>query len=422
MVFKMSHGTGRTFVIKNFTVRALRFIKKHPLFIPSIFIVVPLLMIVKLIKPLYFVRFVSLRCERMGHFVYDAAENKARQQRDAGLYFDFFWIGKPCNVQWAKMVEREIPIYSFVRYLDFYARLIPGFRDHSRSSSETRSADIYRLYDRFDISFPLTELEQHAGRKQLGDFGVSDDKQFVCLLVRDEAYMATRQDLITGNDSPEQTFAYHSYRNSQIDDYNLAVRWLLDRGYVVFRMGSVASKKADIDHENFIDYAFHESKSPFMDVWLYANCAASISTASGIDALARVYRKPMLMLNALPVADFNWYAESIWIPKTLIWQKTKQPLTLAESVKHRYGMAEQYEEKGISIESLSENEILEATKELIFEAEGLIEFDDQQKEIQKLAQLVFKQHNSSFPANMDFHPKARFGSKWLKDRKSSFFR
>ena len=159
-----------------------------------------------------------------------------------------------------------------------------------------------------------------------------------------------------------------------------------------------------------------------MDVWLYANCAASISTASGIDALARVYRKPMLMLNALPVADFNWYAESIWIPKTLIWQKTKQPLTLAESVKHRYGMAEQYEEKGISIESLSKNEILEATKELIFEAEGLIEFDDQQKEIQKLAQLVFKQHHSSFPANMDFHPKARFGSKWLKDKKNSFFR
>lgn len=78
--------------------------------------------------------------------------------------------------------------------------------------------------------------------------------------------------------------------------------WLLNKGYFVIRMGSKMLSPMLFTDKNLVDYPFCNEKSDFLDVWLFANCTYAISTATGPDLVAAVYNKPILFINALPIA------------------------------------------------------------------------------------------------------------------------
>ena len=94
--------------------------------------------------------------------------------------------------------------------------------------------------------------------------GKLKNNKIICVGVRDNSYLKKKY--------KNQNFSYHDNRNDEITKYALGIRYLLKKGYTVFRMGSITSKKIKINHKNFLDYSNSRIKSDFMDVYISYVC------------------------------------------------------------------------------------------------------------------------------------------------------
>jgi putative glycosyltransferase (TIGR04372 family) len=79
-----------------------------------------------------------------------------------------------------------------------------------------------------------------------------------------------------------------------------------------------------------IDYSFDDSRSDFLDYWLFASGIGTISTGTGPDNISLLHKKPILFLNALPLSLFYSFADCIWVPKNLKWKSNNDELNLNE--------------------------------------------------------------------------------------------
>ena len=73
-------------------------------------------------------------------------------------------------------------------------------------------------------------------------------------------------------------------------------------------MGSITSKKIEINHKNFLDYSNSRIKSDFMDVYISYVCKLFISNNTGLDALAVTFRKPILHIGSLPFGAISTFS------------------------------------------------------------------------------------------------------------------
>ena len=109
------------------------------------------------------------------------------------------------------------------------------------------------------------------------------DKKFVCLHTRDENYR---------NDKEKRSF-----RNSQIDSYIPAIQFLIEKGYVVIRIGNHNSDKINFVDDNFLEINNKEPQN-FFDVFLIKNCVFFIGTQSGPVDVSFMFDKPTLLTNS----------------------------------------------------------------------------------------------------------------------------
>jgi len=96
-------------------------------------------------------------------------------------------------------------------------------------------------------------------------------------------------------------------RNGNIKDYDLAIDYLIDKGFNIVRMGHASA--VDITDfvkkypENFIDYAKYQHRSDFLDSIIISKCTFFIGGASGFYALASVFNKPLCLVNFYSLAN-----------------------------------------------------------------------------------------------------------------------
>lgn len=252
-------------------------------------------------------------------------------------------------------------MHSWVKYLDWWNRALPGGSVHERPSSDTGSRDVEGLYARHDVKIPFLPGETTEALAWLRSKGWKDGDPFVCLLVRDSAYLAN----VLGDGSPDayELWGYHDYRDSDIDTYIPAIQWLSEQGVWVIRMGKLMRKPLPTGMDHVIDYAFDAEKSDLLDIWLFANCHGSISTSTGPDMLSSIYGVHQLFVNALPFGRFLSWGRSIWVPKRLKWVATGKELNVREYFENSWMMAVEYKTAGISIVDLSSEEITTAVQE-----------------------------------------------------------
>jgi len=338
------------------------FLARVPIYVCA----VPVVLVIRLIKPWVLLRFAALDCARIGHFT--AKTELHLCERDAGInrptqrYVDIYYFATAplCNYQLAKMWKRIIPVWpAWVAVPIVQAnRLIPRWEVH-HVQGLTNARDNENFYDRTQPHLSFTDEEVARGDKELSAMGIPVGAPFICLIVRDSAYLDSH---LKGD------YSYHQYRDSDIDDYLLAAEELAKRGYFVIRMGFKVNKALNSQHEKVIDYATNGMRSDFMDIYLGAKCTFCISTGTGWDGVPEIFRRPTVFVNFVPLGLLlTFRRDVICITKHHHSKTDKRELNLKEIFIRGTGFctqADQYDKQGVQLIDNSPEEIRDVAIEM----------------------------------------------------------
>lgn len=381
-------------------------------------ICLPLVLIIRLIKPLKVVRFTWLPSRLMGHAVIDPDAYLSRtalgllpERKILDLYY--FESTQHSNRYWKKIVERNLPVARLFYYLHRFNILFPGWEPHYKKSYGElhASADPENLTGRVGPQIKFTAQEEKTGTDFLQKMGIPKNAKFVCVQVRDSAHdeKINPVGLLSG---------YNDFRNSDINDYVQAFEFLVDKGYWVIRMGKLTASRLQTGSRRVIDYSNSGCRSEFLDLWLCFNCTFMITTGSGIDAVAAIARKPLVFVNFLAYLDVTYmYRKSLVIFKHLYDVKSGQRLSLQEIVQTEsedyYKSSDFYRSRGIAWESNSSEEIKDVVEEMHSRLENTWQESPQDIALQSAAAEIFAssaQYQSQYKDG--FMP--RFGTKFLR--------
>ena len=378
---------------------------------------IPLLFFIRLIKPFIFIKFLSINSIRIGHFVMDSVHQILAKDFPREGYKLISFEEPTANNYWATYIKRHgnSIIKQWSKYLVYWNIKIPGGKDHMLASSLTISGDMHGLLEKSNLNLTFRENENEEGKSWLNSKGWHEGEKFVCLIVRDSAYLETHEELGVFN------WSYHDYRDSPVEDYLPALDWLTDQGVWVIRMGKTMKNQIKSENKKIIDYAFLEDKNDFLDIWLFANCDLCISTGTGPDAVSNIFRRPSLYLNFLPLSHIVSWSNAMTVPKKILWKESGKVLSLKEYIKNTFTEdIVKPKNKNIEIKNLSRDEILTSVKECWRFITNSIEFEQEDKDIQNKFWEILK----SEPESQDFHdwihPKARVGLSWIKSKDKNF--
>ena len=411
----------------NYHLRLNYYIKNISIifFVP---IAIPLIFLIRAIKPIIHIRFRFISTPQIGHFIADTGILLCESVIDNNNIKDWYWLQKPIsNSQIEKMVKRIFYVRWWVRYLYIANHFIPGGKQHSlpppRNLNGSRDVKglLYKTKNEKKAYLPFTEKEEIEGKEYLKEIGLKGSDKFVCLLVRDGNYQDVFQ---TNND-----WSYHNYRNSDIDTYSKAAIALAKKGYWVFRMGKFVLKPFDCKHKKVIDYSLSSERNDFLDIWLMSHCSFCITTSTGLDEASKAYRRPLALLNFLPIGDIHSYISAITYFKQLRWKKNNKKLTLTEYFNNDYYNYQEYQENEIDIIDLTEDEIKDAVLEMEERFSGKWKDEKNDIELQNKFWQLYKARQKSegisiyqkkkLIENSFLHPESKISTTFLRNNLES---
>jgi len=334
--------------------------------LPFYFLAIPVVIVHRLISPWLLVRWGVLNSSRIGHFAGNTDLYLCEQ--DAGInvpkqrHVDLFFMKRPiCNQQLAAMWKRVLRVWPgwILACLSRVDALIPGGKVHEIGKNTQSDRDVHNLLDRFPPHLEFTPEEEARGEAGLRGMGIPPGTRFVCLIVRDSAYLNVHQ---------PRDWGYHNYRDTDIQSYVLAAEELAERGYFIIRMGAIVRDKINSEHPKVIDYATNGMRSDFMDIYLGAKCAFCISVSTGFDAVPLIFRRPIVYVNMVPLGYlFTFSTRLIGITKHHCVAGKNRELTLDEIFSQDVGFslhASDYESKGIKLIENTPEEIRDVVAEM----------------------------------------------------------
>jgi putative glycosyltransferase (TIGR04372 family) len=379
-------------------------------FLPAIFFVI----ISRLLRPIFLVRFERFVSNRIGHLAgnveqylceLDAGINKPKKK-----FIDLWYHPcPPCNNQLALMWGRVLNIAPRTLFgiVEIINDLIPGGELHKIGDNTKNDRDTHNLLEKFPPHLSFLNEEKRLGNISLRSLGVPDGNPFICLAVRDSAYL--------NNQSPHLDWSRHNYRDCNIQNYILAAKKLTEKGYYVLRMGAVVNQPMKVKHPMIIDYATNGMRSDFMDIYLGAKCKFCISSTLGFDAVPVIFRKPVVYVDNPQLGLIRTEnPESITTFKKY-WKRDENRFMtfkeIFESGADAFWLSSEYQSLGIDhIESTPE-EISDAVLEMEKRLSGNWKSTDEDERLQKEFWKIFP--------NTDYHGeiKSRVGAKFLRQHK-----
>ncbi|MBF0584553.1 MAG: TIGR04372 family glycosyltransferase, partial [Magnetococcales bacterium] len=162
------------------------------------------------------------------------------------------------------------------------------FIEDDRHHPEEEYARVYGHERTFFCS--LTAEEQARGQQLRDRLGIPATARLVTLHVREGGYVPN--------------LSYHNYRDANIKNYYPAIRYLVNRGYWVVRLGDKSMQKLEDLPPQVIDAPFHPAYEPFFEPYFIASSRFYLGVPSGPMSLARVFDIPSLLTNYpfLPIA------------------------------------------------------------------------------------------------------------------------
>jgi putative glycosyltransferase (TIGR04372 family) len=407
---------GILFFIQKKTLPLVCRISELPLYILSI----PLVIVTRLIAPLVLIRFGYIRNDVLGHFVFNPEYYLSEYDFNNLKSLDFFYFRFKVspNLFWSDILRKYFKIHWFFRYLDHINKLIPGGGRHvvlQTSAAVAGSRDLSGYLANTKQHIKFTSSEDIKGSSYLKTLGMVESEKFICLVVRDSAYKSKLQTHI------KSSWDYHNYRDCDIDTYNKVALELAQKGYWVFRMGKIVHKEFKANHAHIIDYANNSDKSDFLDIWLLANCHFAISTGTGLDAVADIFRKPVTYANYDSMLDIVMWSHSISAPKKLFWEDKNRYLNLTESIEHSHTHSDLFSLNSIKVVDLDEDEIRDVVMEMEMRLSDSWENNPRDNELQELFMKTYRKSDKYLQSHGWKHPKAYLGASYLREKPKSFF-
>ena len=412
---KMQRGE-RPVVVRKLK-RAVWIAIKLPLYVFA----VPVVIAIRMIRPWFLVRCGYLMSTRMGHFAGNTELYLC--ERDAGInlpaqrHVDLFYMVKPiCNQQLATMWKRVLHVWPgwVLSPIDRVNCRIPGGAVHAIGHNTRHDRDVHNLLDRFPAHLAFTAEEEAQGQAGLRAMGIPSGSPFVCLLVRDSAYLDAHL---------PSSWGYHNYRNSDVQRYVLAAEELASRGYFVIRMGAKVREPIKTVHPKVIDYAANGMRNDFMDIYLGAKCEFCISTGSGWDAIPEMCRRPIVYVNFVPFGYVHTYrSECVSLPKHHVVRKEGRKLTLREIFSCGIGFslhADDYESKGIQLTENTPDEIRDVAIEMAERRIGTWQVREDDEELQRRFWEIFRTDAVETHCGRPLHGeiRARMGAAFLRNNR-----
>jgi len=388
---------------------------KLPLFILAI----PVIVGIRLIKPWLLIRWGELHSPRIGHFASNTELYLC--ERDAGINVPMqrhadilFMEPQISNQQLAKMWSRVICVWPacVMSSICLINRLIPGGAIHEIGKNTQNDRDVHNLFDRFPSHLEFSAGEETRGKAGLKMIGIPKDALFVCLNVRDSAYLDAHQ---------VKDWSYHDYRDCDIQNCILAAEELAERGYFVIRMGVKVKESIKSDHPRVIDYATNGMRSDFMDIYLGAKCEFLVGVGSGFDAVPAIFRRPIVSVNIVPLGYLHTFSmKNISIAKHYFSIKMNRNMTLREIFTDNISFGirtSDYDSKGIQLIENTPEEIRDMVIEMDERLSGTWQVHPDDEAIQQRFWEIFSTYAvdayEGNPIHGEIH--ARFGTAFLRN-------
>lgn len=178
---------------------------------------------------------------------------------------------------------------------DFNIKIIPDFGIEDLwgeiKNNRFNIDDVYNLKweEQFNskIKVSINKKKLNDGKKILNQMGIKDEDWFVCLFVRDSNYYGINEGYVK------------QIRNSNIEDYLDSIKYIINNGGWVIRMGDKGMRKLP-KQTKLIDYANSIYKSDLMDIYLIQKCKFFFGGSSGIWDVANLFQKKQLLVNIIP--------------------------------------------------------------------------------------------------------------------------
>ena len=232
------------------------------------------------------------------------------------------------------------------------------------------------------ISF--SEKQKKYGESILNKLPISPNKKIVTIFARDPSYLL--------NEQPKKDWSYHSYRDCDIETYIEAIRYLINKNYVVLRVGSEYSKRLNFTDENYFEYSLSDYKSAFMDLFIIYKSKFVIGSTSGATDVAAVLNVPFVGVNYAPFIESPLGKEDIFIQKKVINSKGEivpYKNIISDSRYYIYDGNKMEHIYGLKYLDNSAEEILDATIEMNNIVNGDLVLNTNQKKLLEKYQIEY---------------------------------
>ncbi len=330
------------------------------------FVGYPMALIIRLLAPFVLIRVGEIGVSRIGHilpasdlYLCDMAEWQGRRPIDL-IYF----AGTPVNDAAIRMVRRKIRPTNWARYVAKPLSRLPGGQAHR---APIRYFDSDGIRARVGPTLEPDTRWIKEGDAWLESLGVTKDQPVILIANRDHIHLERIQ--------PGRDWAYHDYRNTDIEKMRPMAEHFAAKGYAVIRMGADVAQPFESTSPLIIDYASHH-RTAERDLYLGWRCRFFVGSTSGISELCVIFRKPYGAINATPFMTTMYlgdepifYRDGLWLPK-LHWSETENRYLTAREIvdlgADRFVSTQQYTDVGITLIENSADDILAFAQE--FEA------------------------------------------------------
>lgn len=309
--------------------------------------------------------------------------------------------------------ERNIDIWGFVLAHFPKVELYKYLSDYSVRKFLERSLDPQNTAQ----YLWLTPEEEEEAKRKKELMGIHDT--YVCVSSRDASYLATAQ--------PDVDNSYNDYRDSDINNIDLAANYLADKQIMTVRMGRYVRDKADLG--NCIDYA-NKYYDELMDIALMKECKFYVGDASGLAVIPETLNVPCALKNVVPIFLDGWRAVpqnplNLFIFKKYYSKGKNRFLSISEIVEIDQIVTQcgndinkKYVELGIEIIDNSAEEILDLVMEMNARLDGEWVETEEDIELQNKYRGIFNQWVERWHYDQCAVLQANIGALFL--RKNSF--